>query len=169
VIYPQNLDFTCVLVPFYWTCVCSIAYVWCTVLLLFPNCVEWMIAILIMMMNLWYYRGLRLFPEYLSVRTCSLDDHPRKHYNHGVVWDALSWLIIGTWGVVGFAVVPSMGSGHSTCSVEAGCQGSFVLLLLVTLPMGRGTMFIKLEKPNGRLWPLGNLCKGYVVIPYHTT
>jgi hypothetical protein len=25
-------------------------------------------------------------------------------------------------------------------------------------------MFIKLEKPNGRLRPLGNLCKGYVVI-----
>jgi hypothetical protein len=25
------------------------------------------------------------------------------------------------------------------------------LVLLVTLPLGRGTMFIKLEKPNGRL------------------
>jgi hypothetical protein len=47
--------------------------------------------------------------------------------------DALSWSIRGTWGVVGFAVVPSMGSGHSTCSAEAGCLGSFVLLLLVTL------------------------------------
>jgi hypothetical protein len=44
-----------------------------------------------------------------------------------------------------------MGSGHSTYSAEAGCRGSFVLLLLVTLPMGRGTVFIKLEKPNGRL------------------
>jgi hypothetical protein len=29
-----------------------------------------------------------------------------------------------------------MGSGHSTCSAKAGCRGSFVLLLLVTLPMG---------------------------------
>jgi hypothetical protein len=29
-----------------------------------------------------------------------------------------------------------MGSGHSTCSVEASCRGSFDLNLLVTLPMG---------------------------------
>jgi hypothetical protein len=34
--------------------------------------------ILIMMMNLYYFRGLGLFLEYLSVRTCSLDDHPEK-------------------------------------------------------------------------------------------
>jgi hypothetical protein len=34
--------------------------------------------ILIMMMNLCYFRGLGLFLEYLSVRTCSLDDHPKK-------------------------------------------------------------------------------------------
>jgi hypothetical protein len=27
----------------------------------------------------------------------------------------------------------------------------FDLVLLVTLPLGRGTMFIKPEKPNGRL------------------
>jgi hypothetical protein len=39
-------------------------------------------AILIMMMNLWYFRRLGLFPEYLSVRTCPLDDHPGKQYNH---------------------------------------------------------------------------------------
>jgi hypothetical protein len=38
--------------------------------------------IMIMMMNLCYFRGLGLFPEYLSVRTCSLDDHPGKQYNH---------------------------------------------------------------------------------------
>jgi hypothetical protein len=38
--------------------------------------------------------------------------------------------------------------------------------LLVTLPLGRCTVFIKLEKPNGRLCPLGNLSKGYVVRPY---
>jgi hypothetical protein len=86
-----------------------------------------------------------------------------------VVWDTLSWLIRGTWGVVGFAVVPSMGSGHSTCSTEARCWGSFVLLLLVTLPLGRVTMFIKLEKPNGRLRPLGNLCKGNIVKPCRLT
>jgi hypothetical protein len=86
-----------------------------------------------------------------------------------VVWDTFSWLIKGTWVVVSFAVVPSMGSGHSTCSTEAGCRGFFVLLLLVTLPVGRGTMFIKLEKPNGRLWFLGNLCKGYVVNPWPFT
>jgi hypothetical protein len=29
-----------------------------------------------------------------------------------------------------------MGSGHSTCSAEAGCRGSFDLVLLVTLPVG---------------------------------
>jgi hypothetical protein len=43
-----------------------------------------------MMMNLWYFRGLGLFPEYLSVRTCSLDDHLGKQYNQEVEWDALS-------------------------------------------------------------------------------
>jgi hypothetical protein len=62
-----------------------------------------------------------------------------------------------------------MGSRHSTCSAEAGCRGSFVLLLLVTPPVGRGTMFIKLEKPNGRLQPQGNLCKGYIVKPCRLT
>jgi hypothetical protein len=35
-----------------------------------------------MMMNLGYFRGLELFPEYISVRTGSLDDHPGKQYNH---------------------------------------------------------------------------------------
>jgi hypothetical protein len=35
-----------------------------------------------MMMNLWYFRGLGLFPEYLSVRTCSLRDHAGQQYNH---------------------------------------------------------------------------------------
>jgi hypothetical protein len=44
-----------------------------------------------------------------------------------------------------------MGSGHSTFSAETGCRGSFDLVLLDTLPMGRSTVFIKLEKPNGRL------------------
>jgi hypothetical protein len=86
-----------------------------------------------------------------------------------VVWDALSWLIRGTWGVVGFVVGPSMGSGHSTCSAEAGCRCSFDLVLLVTLPMGRSTVFIKLEKPNGRLWPQVSLCKGYIVNPWPFT
>jgi hypothetical protein len=33
-------------------------------------------------MNLLHFRGLGLFPEYLFVRTYSLDDHPRKQYNH---------------------------------------------------------------------------------------
>jgi hypothetical protein len=31
-------------------------------------------------------------------------------------------------------------------------------------PAGRGTVFIKLEKPNERLRPLGNLCNSYIVI-----
>jgi hypothetical protein len=31
------------------------------------------------------------------------------------------------------------------------CRGPFDLVLLVTLLVGRGTMFIKLEKPNERL------------------
>jgi hypothetical protein len=30
-------------------------------------------------------------------------------------------------------------------------------------------VFIKLEKPNGRLCLLGNLCKGYVVRPCQVT
>jgi hypothetical protein len=42
-----------------------------------------------------------------------------------VEWDALSWLIRGTRGVVGFAVGLSMESRHSTCSVEVGCRGSW--------------------------------------------
>jgi hypothetical protein len=44
-----------------------------------------------------------------------------------------------------------MGSGHSTCSTKVGCRGSFDLVLFVTLPVGRSIVFIKLEKPNGRL------------------
>jgi hypothetical protein len=47
--------------------------------------------------------------------------------------------------------VPLMGSGQIYCSAEARCQGSFVFLLLVTPPAGRGIVFIKLEKSNGRL------------------
>jgi hypothetical protein len=39
------------------------------------------------------------------------------------------------------------------------------LVLLVTLPVGRSIVFIILEKPNGRIRPLGNLCKGSVVKP----
>jgi hypothetical protein len=35
-----------------------------------------------MIMSLWHFRGLGLFPEYLSVRTYSLRDHPGKQYNH---------------------------------------------------------------------------------------
>jgi hypothetical protein len=115
--------------------------------------------------KLWYFRGLKLFLEYLSVRTSSLRDHRDNSTTMRVEWDALSWIIRGTWGVVGFTVVPSMGSGHSACSAEAGCRGSFDLVLLVTLLVGIGTVFIKLQKPNGRLWPLGNLCKGYIVKP----
>jgi hypothetical protein len=57
-----------------------------------------------------------------------------------------------------------MGSRHSTCSAEAGCRGSFDLVLLVTIPFGRSTMFMKLEKTNGRLRPLGNICKRYIVV-----
>jgi hypothetical protein len=44
-----------------------------------------------------------------------------------------------------------MGYGHNTCSVEVGCRGFFDLVLLVTLSVGRSTVFIKLEKPNGWL------------------
>jgi hypothetical protein len=44
-----------------------------------------------------------------------------------------------------------MGSGHSTCSTEASCRGSFDMVLLATFPMGRSTVFIKLEKSNGQL------------------
>jgi hypothetical protein len=62
-----------------------------------------------------------------------------------------------------------MGSEHSTCSAEVGCRGSLIWFLLVTLPLGRCTVFIKLEKPNGRLCPLGNLCKGYIVRPSYVT
>jgi hypothetical protein len=122
-------------------------------------------ADVIPIMILWYFRGRRLFPEYLSVRTCSLSDYQDNSATMRVEWDALSWLIRGTWGVVGFTIGPSMGSRHSTCSTETGCWDSFDLILLVTLLLGRSIVFIKLEKSNGRLWPLGNLCKGYVVKP----
>jgi hypothetical protein len=44
-----------------------------------------------------------------------------------------------------------MGSEHSTCSAKTGWRGSFDLVLLVTLPVGKSTAFIKLEKPKGRL------------------
>jgi hypothetical protein len=43
------------------------------------------------------------------------------------------------------------------------------LVLLVTLPVGRSSVFIKLEKPNERLRPLGNLCKGCIVNPWPFT
>jgi hypothetical protein len=119
--------------------------------------------------ELWYFSGLRLFSEYVFVRTCSLRDHPNNSTTMRMEWDALRWLIRGIWGVVGFAIRLSMGSGHNTCSTEAGCRGSFDLVLLVTLPMGRSTVFIKLEKPNRWLWPLGNLCKGYIVNPWPFT
>jgi hypothetical protein len=39
-------------------------------------------SLLIMMIYLWPLRGLKLFLECLSVRTCSLDDHPGKQSNH---------------------------------------------------------------------------------------
>jgi hypothetical protein len=122
-----------------------------------------------MMMNLWYFRDSGCFPStspYGPVRWMTTRENSTTKR---VVWDTLSWLIRGTWGVVGFAVVPSMGFEHSTCSAETGCRGSFVLLLLVSLPVGRGIAFINLEKPNGRQWPLGNLCKGYVVKPCRLT
>jgi hypothetical protein len=72
------------------------------------------------------FRELRLFPEYLSVRTCLGVTTRDNSATMRVEWDALSWLIRGTIGVVGFAVGPSMGSGHSTCSAEAGCRGSLI-------------------------------------------
>jgi hypothetical protein len=37
-----------------------------------------------MVLSLCYFRGLGLFLEYLSVRTCSLDDHPGKQYEGGI-------------------------------------------------------------------------------------
>jgi hypothetical protein len=43
-----------------------------------------------MMMNMWYFRGLGLFLEYLSVRTCRWMTTRGKQYNHEVEWDALS-------------------------------------------------------------------------------
>jgi hypothetical protein len=36
----------------------------------------------IMIIYLWHLRGLERFLEYLSVRTCSLDDRPGKQCNH---------------------------------------------------------------------------------------
>jgi hypothetical protein len=43
-----------------------------------------------MMIYLWPLRGLELFLECLSVRTCSLDDRPGKQATMRVEWDALS-------------------------------------------------------------------------------
>jgi hypothetical protein len=73
-----------------------------------------------------YFRGLRLFPECLFVRTCLGVTTWDNSATMRVEWDALSWLIRGTRGVVGFVVGPSMGSGHSTCSAKAGCRGSLI-------------------------------------------
>jgi hypothetical protein len=82
-----------------------------------------------MMLSRWgscdYLRGLRLFPKYLSVRTCLGVTTRDNSATIRVEWDALIWLIRGTRGVVGFVVGPSMGSGHSTCSAEAGYRGSW--------------------------------------------
>jgi hypothetical protein len=43
-----------------------------------------------MIMALWYLRGLDLFLEYLSVRTCLLDDHLENSAAIRLEWDALS-------------------------------------------------------------------------------
>jgi hypothetical protein len=64
------------------------------------------------------------FTEYLSARTCLGSDTRDNSATMRVEWDTLRQLIRGTRVVVGFAVGPSMGSGHSTCSAEAGCRGS---------------------------------------------
>jgi hypothetical protein len=40
------------------------------------------IVIIIMMLDLWYFRGFERFLECLSVRTCSLDDRPGKQCNY---------------------------------------------------------------------------------------
>jgi hypothetical protein len=44
-----------------------------------------------------------------------------------------------------------MGSGAQYLLCRGWLQGFFDLVLLVTLPLGRCTVFIKLEKPNGPL------------------
>jgi hypothetical protein len=43
--YTLDLGNTTLYIPFCWTCDYSGAYVWCIVILLFPKCVEWMIAL----------------------------------------------------------------------------------------------------------------------------
>jgi hypothetical protein len=43
-----------------------------------------------------------------------------------------------------------MGSGHNTCSTEAGCRGSR-FDFVIHPSFEEITVFIKLEKPNGRL------------------
>jgi hypothetical protein len=43
-----------------------------------------------MMIYLWHLRGLGLFPEYLSVRTCSLRDIRDNSATMRAKWDALS-------------------------------------------------------------------------------
>jgi hypothetical protein len=44
----------------------------------------------IMMLYLWYSRGLEQFLECLSVRTYSLDDRPENSATMRVEWDALN-------------------------------------------------------------------------------
>jgi hypothetical protein len=65
-----------------------------------------------------------------------------------VEWDSFSWLIRGTRGVVGFTVGPSMGPG-TVLALSRLVAEVLYLVLLVTLPLGRCTVFIKLKKPNG--------------------
>jgi hypothetical protein len=50
--------------------------------------------------ELWYFRGLGLFPEYLSVRTICWETARDNITTMRVEWYALSWIIRGTWGVV---------------------------------------------------------------------
>jgi hypothetical protein len=95
---------------FYWTCVYSVAYVWCTVILLFPKYVEWMIAL----HRQWAVRGFRvccrrlpwaatwwrqvssdpLCPIYFIIHCPAYYDQPKDWL---VFCFSCPWLSFGNW------------------------------------------------------------------------
>jgi hypothetical protein len=81
---------------------------------------------------LWYSRGLRPFPEYLSVRTCRGVTTQDNSATMRVEWDALSWLIRWTWECSWLCLRAVNGGQGVVLALPRGCRGSFDLVLLVT-------------------------------------
>ena len=68
-----------------------------------------------------------------------------------VKWDALSQLIRGTRGVVASPSCRQWGPGTVLALPRLSAEVLSFCFLVSYSPAGRGTVFIKLEKPNGQL------------------